>query len=57
MSAPSEPSPVQRSTVYSHGADDVSPSILIHHEHTNVVSPADHSGSFILLLSTEILKP
>ena len=45
VNAPAEPPPVQRSTAYARSADDVSPSILIHHEQTNVVSPADHSGS------------
>ena len=42
---PPEALRTSRSAVYSRSIDDVTPSILIHHEHTNVVSPADQSNS------------
>ena len=42
---PPEALRTSRPAAYSRSIDDVTPSILIHHEHTNVVSPADQSSN------------
>ena len=44
-STATEPPPTRRSVVHHRDFKDVAPSIVVHHEHTNVVSQPDLSGS------------
>ena len=43
--ATGEPALAQRPTVHPRDSEGVAPSLVVHHEHTNVVSPSDLSGS------------
>ena len=44
-STATEPPPTRRSAVHHQDFEDVAPSIVVHHEHTNVLSQPDLSGS------------